>query len=90
MIQFSRAWLAIVGVVSAALFSACFHHRTRAGDVPWQAMMPQGLDSARAEAWVQSQRTRCKDRFLVETDYRVFAVQCVRDSSSAKHPPDER
>ena len=90
MIQFSQARLAIVGAVYAVLFAACFHRRTRVGDVPWQAMMPQGLDSARAEAWVVSQRTRCKDRFVVEMDYRVFAVQCVRDSSSAKHPPNER
>jgi hypothetical protein len=90
VIQFSRAWLAIVSVISAVLLSACFHHRARGRDVPWQAVMPQGLDSARAEAWVVSQRTHCKDRFVVETDYRVFAVQCVRDSSSAKQPPDER
>src|SRR4051812_47002220 len=84
VVRFSRVCLTIAIVMSAPLFSACFHRRARDGGVLWQAMLPLGLDSTRAEDWIARQRARCKDRFVVETDYRVFAVECVSGSSSAK------
>jgi hypothetical protein len=52
--------------------------------------VPAGLDSAQTQAWMARQRADCPGRLVMLKDVRVFAVRCVHDSTTTRHPPNDR
>ena len=52
--------------------------------------IPDGLDSAQKQAWIARQRASCSGRLVMLVDIRVFAVRCLADSASTRHPPNQR
>jgi hypothetical protein len=83
--RYSTHIVAALAITILSMQAACARHSTVVTLSGPDVQVPAGLDSAQTQAWIARQRANCRGLLVTLVDVRVFAVQCVADSSLTSH-----